>query len=166
MELLKNFGFEPVFFTAQIINFLILAFIFKKYLYKPILKILKDRERTIASGLEDARAAQAALEKANAQKDEIIKRATLEAEKIIDDIKKNAEKLRDELLARSKSDASRIINDAREQATLEMKRVEEEAKSMALDLSRKLTERILEELFTKREKEIIVERNITKIQKL
>ena len=64
MEILDSFGFDPVFFTAQIINFLILAFVFKKFLYKPVLKILSERSRKIAKGLADAENAKLALEKA------------------------------------------------------------------------------------------------------
>ena len=82
--LLKKSGFEPVFFVSQIVNFLILAFIFKKFLYKPVLKILQDRKRQIAKGIEDAEAAGIALVRANSEKDELIKTATLEAERIIE----------------------------------------------------------------------------------
>src|SRR3989344_2501397 len=75
MEILKNFGFEPVFFTAQIINFLILFFVFKRFLYKPILKILKDRTNAIEKGLRDTESARVALEEAEAQKEKIIAQA-------------------------------------------------------------------------------------------
>ena len=64
MEILKNFGFEPVFFIAQIVNFLILFFVFKRFLYKPILKLLKERAREITKGLEDADNAKKTLEDA------------------------------------------------------------------------------------------------------
>ena len=47
MEILNNFGFQPTLFIAQIVNFLILAYVFKRFLYKPILKTLKDRQKTM-----------------------------------------------------------------------------------------------------------------------
>lgn len=166
MELFNNFGFEPVFFTAQIVNFLILAFLFKKFLYKPVLKILKDREQKISQGLEEAERARQALEEANIQKDEIIKSAAIEAERIIAQTENNAEELRKELLSRSKSDAEKIILEAKEHAIQEMKHVEEEAKDLSLNLSKIILERILGELFTKKEKETIIARNIKKFERL
>src|SRR3989344_3618659 len=104
MEILNNFGFEPTFFIAQIINFLILAFIFKKFLYKPILKALSDRAKKVAQGIKDAESAQKALESAEDKKNEIIKAATLEAENIISVTKKESEKTREELLEKARSD--------------------------------------------------------------
>jgi F-type H+-transporting ATPase subunit b len=42
---------------AQTINFLILVWLLKRYLYNPILKALDDRERKVASRLKDAESA-------------------------------------------------------------------------------------------------------------
>jgi F-type H+-transporting ATPase subunit b len=39
---------------AQIINFLILVYLLKRFLYKPILNAIDEREKRIASQLEDA----------------------------------------------------------------------------------------------------------------
>lgn len=39
---------------AQIVNFLILVYLLKRFLYKPILNAIEERERRIASQLEDA----------------------------------------------------------------------------------------------------------------
>ena len=120
MEILKNFGFEPVFFTAQIINFLILFFVFKRFLYKPILKILKDRTNAIEKGLRDTESARVALEEAEAQKDKIIAAAAEEAEKIIKETKTNAHVIREELFGKSREEAEKIIAQAHDAALLEL----------------------------------------------
>ncbi|HVT01255.1 MAG TPA: F0F1 ATP synthase subunit B, partial [Patescibacteria group bacterium] len=109
MELFKDFGFDPVFFTAQIINFLIIAFVFKKFLYKPVLKTLKDRQKEVKQGLIDAENAHKSLEEAENRKDQIIKKATEEAEKIIEETKISAEEMRAELNSVAKREAERII---------------------------------------------------------
>lgn len=166
MELLENFGFEPVFFSAQIINFLILAFIFKKFLYKPILKVLRDREQKITKSLEDAEAARLALDEANSKKDVIIKNAVSESQKIIDETKKSAKLLREELIASAQIDTQRLIAQAKLAAQLEMDRAEERAKDISLSLAKSVLKRILSELFTKQEKDIIIQRNIKKLTEL
>lgn len=165
MEILQNFGFEPVLFAAQIVNFLILAFIFKKYLYKPILKVLAERKAKITQSLEDAQKAKDALEEADAKRDEIIKKASTESQKIIEEAKTGAEELKNEILAKSRVDGEKIIKDAREQIDTEMQKAVSEVKSMAIDLSQKVLERALSELFTKGEKEKILKRNITSLSK-
>lgn len=160
MELLDSFGFEPTLFVAQIINFLILAFVFKKFLYKPVLTLLQNRRDTIAQGLKDAEKAQAELQDASNQKDEILKAATLEAEKIILETRKSAENLRGELTLKSKEEADKIITQAKETAANELEKAQNEAKDISIELSRKVLNRVLSDFFTKEEKEKIMKRNI------
>ncbi len=163
MEIFKDFGFQPEFFVAQIINFLILAFVFKKYLYKPILKVLKDREAKIKSGLEDAEKAGLALQSAEEKKDEILKKAAQEAERIIESTKNEAQEVRISLLAQAKLDADRIIKDGKEQAVIEFEKAESAAKTVALELSKKVLSKVLDDLFTKEEKIKILNKNIKKL---
>lgn len=52
-------------FTAQIINFLVLVWLLKRFLYKPVIRAMDERERKIAERLDDAeRARQEAERKA------------------------------------------------------------------------------------------------------
>lgn len=165
MELFKNFGFQPEFFVAQIINFLILAFVFKKFLYKPMLKVLRDRQKKIIKGIEDAQNAHIALEEAQQKRDELLKKTASEAEKILDDTKKASEKMREDFLSKSQTEAAKIIQDAKREIVSEKEQLEKQAKEMSLELSEKVLEKVIEELFTKEEKERILKRNIARIQK-
>ena len=165
MEILQNFGFEPVYFAAQIVNFLILAFVFKRYLYKPILKTLADRKEKITQSLEDAEKARTALEEADAKREEILKKASTEGQKIIEDAKSGAEELKNEILTKSRADGEKMIKDAREQIDIEMQKAVTEVKGMAIDLSQKVLEKALSDLFTKDEKNKILKRNITTLSK-
>ena len=54
MEIIKNFGIDPLLLIAQIVNFLIIFYILKRFALKPILDILKKRENTIKEGLREA----------------------------------------------------------------------------------------------------------------
>ena len=45
MEFLGQIGIDPKMVLAQMVNFLILVFILRLVLYKPILKIFKEREK-------------------------------------------------------------------------------------------------------------------------
>ena len=49
---------------AQILNFLVLVWLLKRFLYKPVLNAIDEREKKIASELEDA-----AIHKAEARKE-------------------------------------------------------------------------------------------------
>lgn len=164
MEIIQNFGFEPVFFVAQVINFLILAIIFKKFLYKPVLDMLKSRQKQISQGLEDAEESAKILAHAEEKKDEIIQEATIQAERIIDETKKSALELHDSMLASSKVDSEKIIKEARNLAQLEFEKARSQAQNMALDLSKTILDKVINEIFTKAEKQKIMEKGIAKLK--
>lgn len=84
-----NINWTTVFF--QIINFLVIVWILKKYLFKPVLSAMDTREATIQARLEDASKAikeaeeeknslKAKILKAEKERDAIIKQAEIDAE--------------------------------------------------------------------------------------
>jgi F-type H+-transporting ATPase subunit b len=166
MEILKDFGFEPTFFFAQIINFLIIAFILKRFLYKPVLATLSERKSKIEKGLKDAEKASLELAKAEERKDEIIKKAAEEAEKIIEETKKSTEELRETLTLSAKTEAEKIISEAKVAAEEEFDKSRKQAENIALTLSQKILDKLMTEMFTKEEKAKIMARNIKKLDNL
>ena len=53
MDILSQFGVKPILLAAQVVNFLILLFILKKFLYGPILKVLSERRKKIEDSLKN-----------------------------------------------------------------------------------------------------------------
>lgn len=103
MNILTEFGVKPILLAAQIINFLILLFLLKKFLYGPILKVLDERKKKIAEGLANAeeikqKLAETAderdkkLEQTAKESKKIIEEATLSANQIIAEAHKKAER--------------------------------------------------------------------------
>ncbi len=160
VEILNQFGFNPILFFGQIVNFLILAFIFKRFLYKPILKTLSERRKKIAKGLKDAEEAAKARADADSEKEVILVKASKEAEKILDETKKAAEELRDEILTGARTDADKIIKSAKAQVDAQMDEMEKRAKKASLDNSVAILEKVLDSLFTKDERKKIMDKNI------
>ena len=61
MNIFQNFGVNPILLLAQIVNFLIILYVLKRFMYKPVLNILKNREDEIKKGIEDAQIAEEKL---------------------------------------------------------------------------------------------------------
>jgi F-type H+-transporting ATPase subunit b len=79
MEILHEFGINPVLLVAQIINFAIVFWVLKKFLYKPILTMLKERQKEIKKGITDAEDARVLLEKTTQKEKEVLKKAQAES---------------------------------------------------------------------------------------
>ena len=97
-ELIKKFGIEPALLIAQVINFGIVLFVLWKFAYKPVLKVLRERQAKVKKSLEDAKAVELKLQEAEKLKQEKIMEARGEAEKIIEDAAKESNRLKQQRL--------------------------------------------------------------------
>ena len=93
---------DPGLFVWTILTFLLLVFVLAKFAWKPLLKMLQDREDMVRSSLEDAEKAKSELERLNEESEAIMAKARSEAQSILADGKAAAEKVKDDIIAKSK----------------------------------------------------------------
>lgn len=91
--------------VAQIINFLILVLLLRRFLYRPILKTIQEREESIKARLEDAQ--QAEIQARKLIEDYEIKNHAWAEEKeaILHQAKEEAEAVRKQLLRKARQEA-------------------------------------------------------------
>lgn len=164
-DILNLFGLEGKLFIAQIINFAILLFILKKFLYEPIAKIMEERKTKIKQGLDDAENAKKTLIEADNQKLLILKEAKVDADKILDNTKKSSEILKQKSSEDAKKQATEIVDNAKKQAQAEFDKASKQVGSMSVDLSKKIVSKILSEIFTEQDKTAILSKAVEKIEK-
>src|SRR5258708_1593381 len=102
MEIIKNFGINPYLLGAQIINFLILFYLLKRFAFKPILQVLEKRRKEIQEGLQQAEEGRHALEKALEEEKKILKKAQTEAQKFLSDAKNQADQIVSDMKSQAK----------------------------------------------------------------
>jgi F-type H+-transporting ATPase subunit b len=115
-SLIHAFGIDIRLITIQIINFVVLAGALSYFLYKPILGILKEREEKIKQGVEDAKAAGEAKERADTERKEIVGAAHLEAEAVSRRAEEHAKEKASELVRAAESEAADKLRIAGEKA--------------------------------------------------
>ena len=94
---------DPGLFVWTILTFLLLVFVLAKFAWKPLLKMLQDREDMIRSSLEDAEKAKSELERLNEESEAIMAKARSEAQSILADGKAAAEKVKTASLQNQKN---------------------------------------------------------------
>ncbi|HCI16593.1 MAG TPA: ATP synthase F0 subunit B, partial [Candidatus Marinimicrobia bacterium] len=110
---------DPGLFIWTIITFLVLFFALAKFAWKPLLKMLKDREDMIRDSLDDAEKAKVELERLSEESEAIMAKARSEAQSILAEGKTAAEKVKDDIIAKSKEQANKIREDAENQIQVE-----------------------------------------------
>ncbi len=124
-SLIEVFGIDIRLITIQVINFVVLATILTYLLYKPVLKMLNDREAKIKQGLHDAEAAAKARENAEEERKGILEAAHKDAV----EVGKRAE-------AHAKDRAAEIAASAEASAADKIRLAEERAMALSLEAKR------------------------------
>jgi len=164
MNLLKEFGINPLLLVAQIVNFGIILFALQRFVYKPVLEMLKKRKETIEQGLKQAEESKLLLEQAEEKQDKIIRHAQEQASKIIADTRTQAKELTLELEEKAKKQSEKILEDARNQIVQDTKEAEKRLVMKINEVSIALIEKSLKGVFSKKEEDEIITKALKNIK--
>lgn len=159
MDILGSLGIDFKALLAQIINFLLLLFILKKFLYGPVVQMLDKRKKTIAEGLENAEKAKAMIEKTEQETQEKINLAVQEADKVINEAKAQAKKEAEKIILSANETSTMMLEKTKKQIELEKEKIIADAKKDLSGLVMSAVEKIVESSPSKDD----VERAISKI---
>lgn len=165
MEIIKGFGLDPFLFGAQLVNFLIVLYLLKRFLYKPILNTLKKRERQILEGLKQAEEGRELLDKALIREKEILKKAREEAKKTIAEARTHAFEARREIEEGTKLEAQKILKEAQAQIERQTKEVEKRLVREVSALSLDFLKKSLSSIFSEKEQKEVLDRAVKEIRK-
>ena len=122
--LLGQLGIDWKLFLSQAVNFFILLLILRAFVYKPLLNVIKERNRKIKEGLEKAEEANVRLREIDNISKEKLKEADLESINIIKNTELKAKQLEQALILK----AEKRQKDLMAQVELSYKKQQEEAK--------------------------------------
>ena len=150
----------------QIINFLIVFFVLKKFLYKPVLSILDQRSKRIADGLRAADKNIKAAQELEEKEKKVLSTARAEASKLTKQAQKDAKKQAGVILEEAKKDAEKVLDKERKtlQATFDAEKAQLE-KSVST-LVTKTTEALLKQYLTADQQKKIVTQQIKDLKQI
>ena len=93
-QLIEVFGIDWKLILAQVVNFLILLGVLSYFLYRPVMKVLTERQQAIERGVRDAEAAGQKLAAAGEAATTIVSSANKDADAIVARAKEEAMKER------------------------------------------------------------------------
>lgn len=146
---MEGLGINPWILLAQIVSFILLLIILQAVGYKPIQRMLRERQERIARALEEAKAAEAARAKVEAEREEILSQARAEAERLVAEARGKAQEEREKLLSQAREEAERIRATARQEAEAEraqlLGQMREQIAALAIAAAHRLVGEALDE---------------------
>ncbi|PYI94051.1 MAG: ATP synthase F0 subunit B [Verrucomicrobia bacterium] len=146
-ETLETFGWNLQLFLSQVISFVIVAWLLRKFAYKPVLAVLEKRRQQIAEAQLNAEKIKQQLAEAEQRHAEILSKANAQAQKMIDEARDSAAHVAERKQQEAIAAAEQIVAKAREASAIEHERVMTELKRelgrLVVDTTAKVTGKVL-----------------------
>lgn len=146
-QILTSFGVEWPKFFAQLILFIIVYFILRKFAFGPIVAMLEERRRRIEEGMANAEKIKKQLAEAESRYQEILTKANTDAQRMLDEARESSSVLAERRAQQAIGEAEQIIAKAREATSLEHDRVLAELKRevgrLVIETTTKVTGKVL-----------------------
>jgi F-type H+-transporting ATPase subunit b len=136
---------EPSTIIFQAFNFLVLLVVLKLILYKPLLKIMKEREERIKDGIANAARADQMMEESEETRLQTIKAAKVQSHNILESARGSAEDTKANILEEAQKASDEIIENGHNIVELEKERASQELKEQSVNLIIQTAEKVLRE---------------------
>ena len=130
-----------LFWTTAI--FLLFWFLMSKFAFKPIVKAIKDRERTIEDALSAADKAKTEMQQLQSDNASLLKEAREEGAKILKEAKDVKESIIAEAHTRAKDEAAKIVSAAKVEIDSQKKAALAEVKNEVSKLSLEIAQKVI-----------------------
>src|SRR5215471_10227422 len=146
-ETAETFGWNWKLFLSQVISFCIVAFLLRRFAYKPVLAVLEERRRKIEEGQLNAEKIRKELAEAEKRYQEIVSKGNADAQKMIDEARDSAAHLSERKQQEAVAAAEQIVAKAKEASAIEHERTMESLKRelgrLVVDTTAKVTGKVL-----------------------
>ena len=157
MEILNSLGINLGYLFVQIFNFAIMFLILRSWAYRPIVKALENRRKSIEQGLEDAR--EAAEARANAEKkaDEILAEAQAKASEIVRNATERAETVGQDVVASAEAEAAKAKDAALAEAQVEKEGMLSDVRGQIAALAMSATQKLVGEALDEKRQHALID---------
>ncbi len=141
---LGKIGFNWKMALFNLINFLILFFILKRYFFDAVLNNIEEREQRINKGVEDAKKAETELRMAKRKAQDIIDEAKVDANQIIEDAKEDAEAVAKDMKQEAKEEIDSLVSQAKRNIARDREEMKENLRRETISLAMEAAEKVVE----------------------
>jgi F-type H+-transporting ATPase subunit b len=162
MELIQP-GLGLIFWMT--LSFALVLFLLGKYAWKPIMKMLKEREESIDNALHQADRAREDMKSLKIDNEKLLAEAKNERDAILSEARKIREKMIDEARFKANEEAQQIVDNALERIENEKMAAITELKNQIALLSIEIAEKLVrEELSHDKKQEELIKKMLDDVQ--
>ncbi|MCD6550312.1 F0F1 ATP synthase subunit delta [bacterium] len=149
MHLLGELGIDLKLLIAQIINFVVLLWLLKRFLYQPILEILEERTKKIKRIEKEKEEIERRKIEIQRKEEEIIKKTKEKTKEIIEQAKEISQEEKERIIKKAEEGAKLILREAREKAEVEIERLKEQERQEVIKKTQEVLKEVLSSSFNR-----------------
>jgi F-type H+-transporting ATPase subunit b len=142
-SIISTFHIDWKIIIAQAINFGVVFVVLYIFALKPLSKLMAERSEKIEKGIDDAKTNATLVARAKAEYDEALAQAKIEANKIFQEGKKEAEAKKASMLDEAQKEVATLVASGKKTMEIEKVKMVEEAKQEIVSLAMLATEKLM-----------------------
>ena len=142
-SIISTFHIDWKIIIAQAVNFGVVFIVLYIFALKPLSKLMAERSEKIAKGVDDAKTNAALLEKTRTEYEEALSKARIEANKIFQEGRKEAEDKKALMLEDAKKEVAGVIENGKKNLEAEKVKMVGETKKEIVILAMQATEKLI-----------------------
>ncbi|GAA0319940.1 F0F1 ATP synthase subunit B [Bacillus carboniphilus] len=144
----------------QLFAFLVLMLLLSKFAWKPLMKIMKDRENHISNEIDAAENSRRDANKLLEEQRVLLKEARTEAQSLIDNARKLGDDQREEIIQAAKSEADRMKEAAKREIIQEKEQAVSALREQVASLSVMIASKVIEKNLSADEQQALINQYI------
>lgn len=163
-EIFESLGINGALLISQIVNFVLLIVLLRKFAYTPVLRMLSDRSDKIEKSLQDAKRIEEELKNTEETKIAEIKKAKEEAAEMVKKASETAQINSEKTLDETRKKTQEIVKKAKEEIREEKEKSVREAEREIADLAIQIAEKIIKKNLDAAAEKRLAEETLSKIR--
>lgn len=147
----------------QLLAFLILLALLRKYAFGPLMGIMKQREEHIANEIKSAEENHLEAKKLAEEQREMIKQSRVEASQLIENAKKLGEEQKDEIIRLARSEAERLKESAKQEIQTQKEQAITALREQVASLSVLIASKVIEKELSEQDQEKLINEYIKEV---
>ncbi len=160
-----SIGFNSGDIVFQLVMFIILLALVKKFAWGPLMGVMKQREEFVANEIENAEKSRKDAANLLEEQRVLLKEARTEAQDLIEMAKKQAEVQREEIIVTARSEASRLKESAKVEIENEKEQAVAAIREQVTSLSVLIASKVIEKELTEKDQEKFINSYIQEVEK-
>ncbi len=165
MGLLENLGINWKILLAQVVNFLLVLYLLKRFVFSSFLEVLKKRKEKIEEGIRKSEAAEGIIQAIKKTRVEILGKAREDAYRLIKEGGQKGEEMSKQIILQTKEEREKMLKEAIEEAERKKEELRKGARQEILKTGLILAEEILKEKVNLEKDKEIIKRLLAKYEK-